>query len=122
MPSVDMLNQRMASVGAWFLIPERVAQVALQYGPESPRRVIVCTSPILDVTVRALFRSVSSPDGWPHAAHDAGHEPSCEIKKNARIQTNRVLDIPTSELTKERYSCVEPDDDLIDRAMDQARR
>jgi hypothetical protein len=121
MPAFARLQAHMTVAGAWFCVPERVAQVALHYAPEVPRRVILCESPLLDVTVRALFRSTSVPTRWPvHPAHEGScsQPSSCRIDVDGWIEPDELRDIPVHELDQpDAYSCLEPDEDLVEQVM-----
>lgn len=110
--------------GEWFCFPQTVLRVA-KYAPDPEayeHRWIVAGRGFLDIDIPVLLRSTKSEyGGIPHEAHNCScSSPNCRIDKRGWIRELRHLG--SGEFIPERYSCDEPNEDIVDRVMAEAAR
>ena len=111
--------------GDWFCLPQTVVCVD-RYTPVpayKEHRWIVAGSGTLGPTRLVVLRSTQSWSGdRDHEAHEGMcGSAKCRIDVRGRIG-GRVEDVLTGELTDERWSCCEPDDEVIEWVMGRADR
>lgn len=102
-------------VGDWFLLTEEVSGLASYKEPRAWHPFLV-RSTWPGPRVLLLPRSTTWPEGRAHKAHDGTCGPSaCRIDEDGCIDGSSPVSVDTTKL--DRFSCHEPDDELIDWAM-----
>ena len=113
--------------GAWFCLPQSAAPVDKHAPAEKEHRWIVAGyTPANIAGLPCILRSTQSYGRHGDTCHPP-HEgecgaPGCRIDREGWIRHDEVREIHPIELTDDRWSCEEPDEEIVDLVMELADR
>jgi hypothetical protein len=101
--------------GSWFLLPESILHVSKKAGV----RPWVLLSRTGGPLARGFARTTGSGSARNSVRHEAHtHEVTqvgCAINKDGRVLTRVTIHVPADDLRDHNYSCLEPDDAVVER-------
>ena len=113
--------------GNWFCLPQSAALVDGHAPAEKEHRWIVAGyTPANLAGLPCVLRSTQSYGRHGDTRHPP-HEgsccaPGCRIDREGWIRHDEIRQIPLIELTDDRWSCEEPDEEIVERIMKLADR